>query len=407
MARLQIGHRTIEAKAVVFDKDGTLIDFNMMWGQIIAMRAQMMVTAPGVDPAWQQELIRAMGIDPDAKTVHPRGPVAIAPRAEVMLAAVTVLYLHGIAWDEAKQIVEKAFTEADQRLKLADMIRPIPGMVETLQALKKAGVKVVIGTTDNAEKARANLPYLGITELVDLVVGGDSVRHSKPDPEMLYLICRRLNISPKDVVMVGDAVTDVRMGRNAGVGLAVGVLTGVTSQAALAGEADVVVDSVAAIKVIEQGDLLPFAATAEDVPKARKEPLVIYADGGSRGNPGDAGIGAVIYDSQQHVLKEISGYIVIKTNNEAEYTALITALREALKISTGELQIYLDSDLLVKQINGEYRVKNARLSELYAELMKLLHRFDTFKVTHVRREYNKEADRLANLGMDSKAEYRG
>ncbi len=395
MAILQLGQREVQAQAILFDKDGTLIDFDIMWCNIIETRARLMVDMLNLDDAVKDEIIRAMGIDPETRKVHPRGPVAIAPRAEVLISAVTVLYLQGINWDEAKKVVEKAFEQTDQYLKLVDMIQPVPGMVECLERLKRAGVKVVIATTDNEEKARKNLPILGIEKLVDLVVGGNSVQKSKPDPEMVYLICQKLNLNPRDVVMVGDAVTDVMMGKNAGAIAAVGVLTGVTAKESLMEEADIVLDSVADIQVIEGQE--------EDVEDKKSiSSLTIYSDGGSRGNPGEAGIGAVIYDEEGNVLQEISGYIGKRTNNEAEYMALITGLKNALSISKGTIKVFADSELMIKQIKGEYKVKNERLRPLYLRLMKFLHQFESYQVTHVLRAKNKEADRLANEGMDRK-----
>lgn len=130
--------------------------------------------------------------------------------------------------------------------------------------------------------------------------------------------------------------------------------------------------------------------------------LIIYTDGGSRGNPGDAGIGIAIFDEKENPVAEISRYIGTQTNNVAEYYALVRALEEALTLNAKSVEIYLDSELVVKQINGEYKVKNEGLMPLYGIVRAYLDRFDTYSVKHVRREYNKLADKLANRGMDSK-----
>lgn len=128
--------------------------------------------------------------------------------------------------------------------------------------------------------------------------------------------------------------------------------------------------------------------------------IIAYTDGASRGNPGNAGIGILLVDEQDNVIKEISEYIGQTTNNIAEYTALVTALKEALELNYDEIEVISDSELMVKQINGEYKVKNAGLKPLYKEACELLKGFKRFTVRHVRREYNKEADELANIGID-------
>jgi len=131
------------------------------------------------------------------------------------------------------------------------------------------------------------------------------------------------------------------------------------------------------------------------------EEVVIYTDGASRGNPGKAGIGIVIYDSEKKtLLAEVAEYIGKTTNNVAEYKALIRALEEAKKLDCQRLRIYTDSDLLVKQFNGIYRVKHENLQPLFTQVKKLTQDFVQVQVTHVRREYNKEADKLANQGID-------
>ncbi|MBA1335969.1 MAG: hypothetical protein HPY66_1788 [Firmicutes bacterium] len=130
--------------------------------------------------------------------------------------------------------------------------------------------------------------------------------------------------------------------------------------------------------------------------------LIIYTDGGSRGNPGDAGIGIAIFDEEENLVAEISRYIGTQTNNIAEYYALVRALEEALTLNAKSVEIYLDSELVVKQVNGEYKVKNEGLIPLYGIVKAYLDKFEKYSIRHVRRENNKLADKLANRGMDSK-----
>jgi ribonuclease HI len=124
----------------------------------------------------------------------------------------------------------------------------------------------------------------------------------------------------------------------------------------------------------------------------------LYADGASFGNPGDSGVGIVIKTAGK--THERSEYIGTATNNVAEYTALVRGLEEAGKLGVTELEINLDSELLVKQIRGEYRVKNKNLKPLFVKAMALLGSLVSYSITHVPRKENKHADRLAKTGAE-------
>ncbi len=125
--------------------------------------------------------------------------------------------------------------------------------------------------------------------------------------------------------------------------------------------------------------------------------LEAYIDGGSRGNPGEAGIGVHFPG-----IVRIAEYIGTGTNNYAEYSALLSALRFAVFSRCDELQIYADSELVVKQITGEYQVKNEGIRPLYNRAIRWIDLIPRFSIHHVRRENNKEADKLANLAMDTR-----
>ncbi len=129
-----------------------------------------------------------------------------------------------------------------------------------------------------------------------------------------------------------------------------------------------------------------------------------WIDGGARGNPGPAGYGARIEDDSGELLAELHGGLGIATNNIAEYNGLLAALRYALAHGHTSLHVHADSELLVKQMRGEYRVKNEGLRPLYGQARLMADRIGRLTFTHVRREQNREADRLSNLGMDEAEE---
>ena len=133
----------------------------------------------------------------------------------------------------------------------------------------------------------------------------------------------------------------------------------------------------------------------------RNARAVLYSDGAARGNPGPAGIGAVLKRMDGTVITEISEYIGETTNNVAEYRALIAGVERALNVGVRELEVRADSELLIRQLQGQYQVRNAKLKPLYHRAQELLSGLASAKLVHVRREFNSEADRLANLGIDA------
>lgn len=130
---------------------------------------------------------------------------------------------------------------------------------------------------------------------------------------------------------------------------------------------------------------------------------LIYVDGASRGNPGRAGAGAVIKGPDGSVLKRLKKYLDITTNNMAEYRALIIAFEAARSLGIRRIRVFADSELMVKQINGQYRVKSADLRPLYEKAVRLLKGFEEAEIEHVYREENSDADALANEAIDGRA----
>jgi len=128
--------------------------------------------------------------------------------------------------------------------------------------------------------------------------------------------------------------------------------------------------------------------------------IIAYCDGGSRGNPGPAGYGVHIEDAKGNSIGELSEYVGKKTNNFAEYSGLLAALQFAIDHGYHRLKVVSDSELMVKQIKGQYRVNSPELRPLYEEAKRRIARLDSFQIQHVLREKNRQADRLANEAMD-------
>ena len=132
----------------------------------------------------------------------------------------------------------------------------------------------------------------------------------------------------------------------------------------------------------------------------KHQKIKIYTDGGARGNPGPAGIGVVVYDIDDNIINTKSEYIGKATNNQAEYMAVVAAMELIARYEVEEINFFLDSELVVKQLNREYKVKNKGLAPLFVKVYNSILKYKKVTFTHIRREFNKEADKLANIAMD-------
>ena len=129
--------------------------------------------------------------------------------------------------------------------------------------------------------------------------------------------------------------------------------------------------------------------------------LLIYTDGAARGNPGPAGLGAILRDAESGaVVAELARFLGVRTNNYAEWTAVADALGEALRLGATHVDLRMDSELVARQISGRYRVKHPDLKPIHASVMGMLGRLEGYSVGHVPRELNKDADRLSNVAID-------
>jgi len=143
---------------------------------------------------------------------------------------------------------------------------------------------------------------------------------------------------------------------------------------------------------------LPTSTASDTTPPH----LVAHVDGGARGNPGPAGFGVVVEDQQGKVVAAFSRYLGHHTNNFAEYSGLIAALGYVIEHQHPALRVLSDSELMVRQMNGVYKVRSPELRPLYEEARRLSRQLQWFRIEHVRREKNAKADRLANQAMDRK-----
>jgi phosphoglycolate phosphatase len=251
MRTVQFGERLFECELVIFDKDGTLIDFKKTWIPIFRKRLELVMESlpPEMDfSKIASELHRLYGIQ--GEKVDPYGPLPYSTRWEDEIVFASVLYKYGIQWQKAKETAFYAIQETEKALDRGSITRLYVGVEDLLAGLRRNGVFVGMATADFIEVTVCILKHLRIFDLFDYVIGADMVEHAKPDPEMIHKTVEALDVSLEHTALVGDSVIDMEMGRRAEIGLAVGVLEGgVAEERDLKKDADVVIGSIRDIKV--------------------------------------------------------------------------------------------------------------------------------------------------------------
>ena len=137
-------------------------------------------------------------------------------------------------------------------------------------------------------------------------------------------------------------------------------------------------------------------------PRSAAHAIKANIDGGARGNPGPAAYGVIVRDAKGEIIAELSDYLGIQTNNYAEYSGLLAALEFAVREKHPSLKVLSDSELLVRQMQGRYKVRSPGLIDLYDRAQALVRKLDHFSIDHVLRQYNREADSLVNQVLDSR-----
>jgi phosphoglycolate phosphatase len=223
---------------VVFDKDGTIIDFGTMWSGWAEDLATALRAATGrtVDVP----LFAMLGYDPARRAVRPRGGLAATPMARLRERTAAVLVETGLSEAEAERALGTAWHAPDP----VALAHPLADLNALFGRLRRAGRRVAVVTTDDRDPTERTLAALGLTGAVDALVCADDGLPVKPAPDPVLRVCAALGVVPGRTAVIGDAPADLRMARAAGAALAIGVLTGVGGRADLEPLADVVIDSV-------------------------------------------------------------------------------------------------------------------------------------------------------------------
>ncbi|MBI1622664.1 HAD family hydrolase [Aquamicrobium zhengzhouense] len=222
-------------KGILFDKDGTLVDFHATW---FAVADQLALRAAAGDRAKADALLDLVGYDFEARGFRPNSIFAAGTNAEIVAA-----------WfpdtpDAARQDILADFDEFILRENMATPVE-LPGIKQTLHDLHSAGLRMAVATNDSTRSAERTLSALGIAQLFEAAYGYDAVAYPKPAPDTVQAFCDLTGLKPSQLAMVGDNRHDLEMAKAGGVGLAIGVLSGTGSRETLEPLADVILGSIA------------------------------------------------------------------------------------------------------------------------------------------------------------------
>lgn len=248
MPVIAIADKQYDVDAVIFDKDGTLIDFAEVWGPRAALWAREL-TAMVDSPPLEQTLCRAIGYDPHTALIAPDSPLAVASLADLYAIAASTLFQHGIPWHEGYPLVSRVAARTLNLPISHTEVKPRGPVFDTLQALHQAGIALGIATNDDRAITEAAVEQLGITHLISAMVCGNDPFLPKPDPGGLRWLATQLDTATERMAIVGDTGVDMLAGRNAGLSACIGLSGGAGSPATLARTADLVIDDLSAIRI--------------------------------------------------------------------------------------------------------------------------------------------------------------
>ena len=224
---------------LVFDKDGTLIEFHLMWGRWVDELASRLEAASGLE--LRERLYPLLGVDRSTGLVHPHGLLAATPMSRIRDVVQADVADAGATPDDAAAAVAGAWHAPDP-VALAHPVTDLPALLERLRERVRT---FAVATSDDRDPTERTLAALGITDqFAELVCADDGIR-TKPSPDPVLHLCRSLGVAPDRTAVVGDSPADLLMGRGAGAARSIGVLTGVGDRASLEPYADAVIGSIA------------------------------------------------------------------------------------------------------------------------------------------------------------------
>lgn len=261
--------RNFKAEAIIFDKDGTLIDFDAMWGTWTLQLADRLQASVKLDV--RQALCDSYGYDIARRKILPDGKLTCTPMWKLRELMLDVAQSAGISDHQAQGVVEEAWFVPDP----VTLAKPFTNVRKLFTNIHERGIKIAIATTDDRKPTEAMLRAFSVTDLITTMVCADDGIKAKPAPDMVTTICARMNIDPRRAIVIGDTVADLQMGRSAGAGYVIGVLSGVGLLEHLTPLADILIDTVDSLQdsfVLREHTEKHLPETAEGITGLNPDP---------------------------------------------------------------------------------------------------------------------------------------
>lgn len=246
--KIVVGNESIDCKLLIFDKDGTLVDYRVVDLELARARRTSVENIAGKEAAelWQ----KVVGAKTATGEIDYHGPLGTLPTREELLVAATAFYILGHSWEEARMLAQEAYADADKSMKPPYGAVLLPGIRQTLEDLNAYGLKLAIASTDAHDRVVKSFKVLGIDHLFDVLVGPEEVAKGKPAPDMIFYVSEKTSCAVEEAVMIGDSVSDMKMGKSANVKACIGVLTGVARRDELEKFADMIIGSATELRVV-------------------------------------------------------------------------------------------------------------------------------------------------------------
>ncbi|WP_449354742.1 HAD family hydrolase [Virgibacillus natechei] len=238
-----------EIDCILFDKDGTIIDFKLWlcWADTFI---NLIDENTGV--TYNKRLLAdSLGFSYKNHTWDPKGPLAIGSQQDLLTILALGLYQQGVPWNQAYQVVHDAHQVLEETFVIHDHIKPINGLLSFLKQADKHAIKMGVVTSDNYGKTLQHLNALGIVNYFLTIVGHDLVHRGKPYPEMVYYACEQLDVSPEKTLIIGDSNGDMILGKNSGVLASIGIVSSPGAQTEHLQDADYIIRDYHAITLKE------------------------------------------------------------------------------------------------------------------------------------------------------------
>ncbi|MTW88238.1 HAD-IA family hydrolase [Virgibacillus dakarensis] len=250
MSVVIINGNRFEIDGILFDKDGTIVDFTLWvrWAEAFIDLIDDQATV-----SYNKGLLaHFLGFSYENHTWDPKGPLAIGSLQDLLTILSLGLYQQGVPWNQAYQVVNDAHQVLEDTFAIHEHVKPVNGLVRFLEQAEKLAIKMGVVTSDNYGKAVQHLNALGITNFFSAIVGHDLVYRGKPYPEMVYYACKQLDIAPEKTLIIGDSNGDMILGKNSGVLASIGIVSAPNMQKVHLLDADFIINDYQAITLKEK-----------------------------------------------------------------------------------------------------------------------------------------------------------